>query len=312
MRRIGLFLFFLFTVVATAQSSKVIDGSKARKNLIKSPAPVYPETARAAKTQGDVVLQVQVGEDGRVSSARVLSGPAMLRSAAIDAVAQWQFKPFLQNGVAVPVKVRLNVPFVADAVASSPRTASVPAVKAEAPVEDADQKIAATFFTLSDKCHTLVGARASTVEQAKACKEAALEADKFASDSRYIERRSAYVYCATALMRNQELDEAVVYGSKAVSVVEQGHDDGSGSSAAYAVRGQAEAFSRDFSKADVNLTKAEEFERSALTTPAGLELNASYKAALRSLLSFHADVLNAMGKQAEAAAHLKQADALQP
>jgi TonB family protein len=319
LRRIGLFLFFLFTVVATAQPSKVLNDAVARKNLIKSPAPLYPDAARAAKVNGDVVLQAQIGEDGRVQSARVLSGPAVLRGAAIDAVAQWQFKPFLQNGVAVSVKAKLVVPFATEAIAHAPEAAPAPVAtpapvvsKAPPPADDADQKTAKVFFALSDKCHALVGARAATAEQAKACKAAALEADKFASNSRHIERRAAYVYCATALMRNHNLDEAVIYGGKAVGVVEQGHDDGSGSSAAYAVRGQAEALTGDLARADADLTKAEDFERSTLSTPVTQPGHANSKAALRSLLSFHADVLKAMGKDAEAAGHLKEADALKP
>ena len=319
LRRIGLSLFLVFATLATAQPSKVLDDAVARKNLIKSPAPVYPEAALAAKLTGEVVLQAQIGEDGRVQSARVISGPAMLRGAAIDAVAKWQFKPFLQNGVAVSVRAKLIVPFATEPVAGAPEAAAAPVptpapvvAKAPSPADEADEKTAKTFFALSEKCHALVGARAATAEQARACKAAALEADKFASNSRHIERRAAYVYCATALMRNHELDGALIYGGKAVGVVQQGHDDGSGSSAAYAVRGQAEALTGDLAKADADLTRAEDFERSTLTTPATQAINANSKAALRSLLSFHADVLKAMGKDAQAAVHLKEADTLKP
>ena len=100
-----------------------------------------------------------------------------------------------------------------------------------------------------------------------------MQADRFSTDTRFIERRSAYVYYATAVIRAKKPKEAVAVGQKAIAFVLQGHDDGSGSSAAYGVSGQAKAFSGNLGGADKDLETAEGFQRKALDSPAGHELS---------------------------------------
>ena len=63
------------------------------------------------KVQGSVVLQAVVGADGNIENLRVLSGPAILSVAAQQAVRQWRFKPYLQNGQPVETKARITVNF---------------------------------------------------------------------------------------------------------------------------------------------------------------------------------------------------------
>jgi hypothetical protein len=99
----------------------------------------------------------------------------------------------------------------------------------------------------------------------------------------------------------------VAVGEKAIAVVLQRHDDGSGSSAAYGVTGQAKAFSGDLAGADKDLETAEEFQRNALDSPAGHELAKEYSQTMKSLLSFHAQVLTAMGEQSRAEAKTQEA-----
>jgi TonB family protein len=71
----------------------------------------YPLLGQHSSVQGSVVLQAVVGVDGRIEDLRVLSGPAILTTAAQQAVRQWRFKPFLQNGQAVETKARITVNF---------------------------------------------------------------------------------------------------------------------------------------------------------------------------------------------------------
>ena len=59
---------------------------------IVSPAPVYPEEAKAAGIQGIVELNASVTSAGTVANIVDVSGPQVLRQSAIDAVMQWQFK----------------------------------------------------------------------------------------------------------------------------------------------------------------------------------------------------------------------------
>ena len=76
--------------------------------------PVYPEIARAARVQGDVVLDCTISNEGRVIDVQVLSGHALLQAAAVDAVHQWLYRPTLLNGVPVPVVMTVTVHFALD------------------------------------------------------------------------------------------------------------------------------------------------------------------------------------------------------
>jgi TonB family protein len=74
-------------------------------------APVYPADANV---YGAVVLHAMIGKDGKVNSLQVISGPVMLRTAAIDAARQWTYKPYLVNGQPVEVDTVVTVNFNAD------------------------------------------------------------------------------------------------------------------------------------------------------------------------------------------------------
>lgn len=67
----------------------------------------YPLLAQRARVEGSVVLQALIGADGVIQNLRVLSGPSILAPAAQQAVRQWRFKPYLQNGQ--PVETRANI-----------------------------------------------------------------------------------------------------------------------------------------------------------------------------------------------------------
>jgi TonB family protein len=73
--------------------------------------PSYPLLAQHMNVQGSVILQAIIGADGVVQDLHVLSGPAILASAAQEAVREWRFKPVLQNGAAVETKARITVNF---------------------------------------------------------------------------------------------------------------------------------------------------------------------------------------------------------
>ena len=74
--------------------------------------PVYPEDAKAAHITGAVVLSGVVDTHGNVTELNVVNGPEMLRQAAIDAVSQWTYKPYLLNGKPVEVITTMTVHFM--------------------------------------------------------------------------------------------------------------------------------------------------------------------------------------------------------
>jgi TonB family protein len=71
----------------------------------------YPLLAQQMKVQGSVVLQAFIGSDGAIQSLHVLSGPAILASAAQQAVREWRFKPYMLNGQPVETKATITVNF---------------------------------------------------------------------------------------------------------------------------------------------------------------------------------------------------------
>jgi TonB family protein len=84
--------------------------------------PAYPQLAQHMNVQGSVVLQALIAADGSIQNLRVMSGPAILSSAAQQAVREWRFKPVLQNGQAVETRATITVNFsikVADSAANT-------------------------------------------------------------------------------------------------------------------------------------------------------------------------------------------------
>ena len=73
--------------------------------------PAYPEAARAAGTQGLVVLDARIAPDGTVAGVRPIAGPDLLIPAALDAVQSWRYLPYRQKDQAVEVETTISVDF---------------------------------------------------------------------------------------------------------------------------------------------------------------------------------------------------------
>jgi len=79
--------------------------------ILQKVTPVYPPIAKAARVQGTVVLQATISKTGSIENLKVVSGPAMLQQAALDAVRQWRYRPYLLNNEPVEVDTTVNVIF---------------------------------------------------------------------------------------------------------------------------------------------------------------------------------------------------------
>jgi len=81
--------------------------------LLKSVQPIYPTKAENAKTEGWVELDFTVSESGAVKdvSVHAVSTPGVFEDAAVKAVSQWRYKPFLSDGKQVPVRTEIRVRF---------------------------------------------------------------------------------------------------------------------------------------------------------------------------------------------------------
>jgi len=88
-----------------------IAGGIAAGMLLQKVAPDYPETAREMRLEGVVVLQALISKDGHIRDLHVVSGPTGLQKSALDAVQQWEYRPYLLNGEPVEVETTINVVF---------------------------------------------------------------------------------------------------------------------------------------------------------------------------------------------------------
>jgi protein TonB len=73
--------------------------------------PTYPQMARIAHIQGDVTLQATISKNGVIENLRAVQGHPILIQAALDAVRQWKYKPYILNGEAVEVETSITVKF---------------------------------------------------------------------------------------------------------------------------------------------------------------------------------------------------------
>ena len=89
-----------------------VSSGVAAGNLVKQVPPHYPEIAKAYRQSGTVVMKANIGEDGALNSLSIVKPAGMgLDEAAVDAVKQWRYKPYLLNGVPVEVETQITVHF---------------------------------------------------------------------------------------------------------------------------------------------------------------------------------------------------------
>jgi len=88
------------------RTSTMLEGS-----LIRRVQPVYPFAAKTARVQGTVVLAAVISKAGTIEGLQVLSGHPLLVGAAVDAVSQWRYRPYILNGEPIEVETRIRVNF---------------------------------------------------------------------------------------------------------------------------------------------------------------------------------------------------------
>ena len=79
--------------------------------LIKKVAPKYPKDARHNRVQGQVVMQATINKKGGIEDLQLISGHPALAAAAMKAVKQWKYRPYLLNGEPVEVNTQIVVNF---------------------------------------------------------------------------------------------------------------------------------------------------------------------------------------------------------
>jgi periplasmic protein TonB len=91
-----------------------ISGGVAEGHLIVPIRPLYPTIAVQMHVQGTVVVEATISTEGRIGNLRVVSGPAILTNAAVEAIRAARYRPYLLNGSPVEVETTITVVFRLD------------------------------------------------------------------------------------------------------------------------------------------------------------------------------------------------------
>jgi TonB family protein len=281
-------LFLLASALIYAQTPVPAESGMTPPHVLNHPLPDLSPIARAAHIDGTVVVQVIVNEKGYVSSAHVVSGPAMLQQSALDAARRYTFTPAMLHGKPVPVRIDIEMKFYLN---SAPHEA----------------KGWGKFMKAFKKCQEQIKKPGTPSDQVETCGNASQLADALPDDAPTFEPITANVQYATALIRDGKAANAVPVGNKAIAMSKKRSGTLLTLCASYEVTGEASAFAGDLKTADQYLTQAEDCQARELQFSTTLPLKQHDSQVMKGLLQFHAKVLASMGNQKEAASKLSQA-----
>jgi TonB family protein len=305
-----------------AQNLLEVDAKAIQQHIEHKSFPVYPPIAKAARVQGTVVFDLQIGTTGQIESMKVVSGPPMLQQAAIDCLKQWTFRPFEKAGSPVKAHGQYSIIFVlSDSTNTTighgppvPQQGQIQTVevKSENAASGPNTALNDRFDAVDSACKNGILSKQFNDDTVSKCQLAATLADELPIDGNYVAKRSAYVYAASAYADIGDFKGALPWAAKAVEVVKLGHDGDSGSSAAYEDKGVIEANMGDLAAADQDLTVAEDYERKGIANAEkdSPGINENFKRILERDLRFHAKVLQGLNRPDEARKKLDEADQL--
>jgi TonB family protein len=93
-------------------SAVSVPGSLVKGKVVHQVTPVYPPEAKRKHIEGKVILAAKISKEGRIENLSPVSGPQELIAAAIGAVQQWRYQPYMINGEPVAILTTITVNFV--------------------------------------------------------------------------------------------------------------------------------------------------------------------------------------------------------
>jgi TonB family protein len=278
-------VLFLCALTAAAQTDtpKTVSTAEATSHVTQRVAPTVPPIAKAVKIGGKVRLHIVISPSGQVSTATFVSGHPLLTQAAIDAVKQWKFKPFLEGEtpIAVATDVELDFP--------------VGMSESESATRD-------RYFQVEDECRSLVNG-GNYVEGEPKCREA-VEISNDLPKEVVLERSDALCMLANSIFLQRRFSEAIPVYEKALEL-DKGYrkPDDADLASDYANLGRAYGVTGDLVKADEFYATAVSTFRAAIKDLPSMSEN--YTRRLQKTLNEYAQLKDAEG-QAEAASALRQ------
>lgn len=283
---------FLAPLTAAAQTEpvKTVSAVEAASHIAQRVEPIVPPLAKAVKIGGKVQLHIVISPPGEVQSATFVSGHPLLVQAAIDAVKQWKFKPFLEGNSPIAVATDVELDF--------------PGGMSENEAAGRDK-----YFRVEDECRSLVQ-NAKYAEAEPKCRQAVEISDKLPKEI-VLERTGALSMLANAIFLQRRFSEAISLYEKALEL-DKGYrkPDDADLASDYANLGRAYGVTG-------NLPKADRFYESAVSTfKAAIKglpsMYENYSRRLQRTLNEYAQVKEAEGETEAASALRKEAGEISP
>jgi TonB family protein len=251
-----------------------VTADQAIKHIAKKVEPITPPIAKLTKTGGPVVADIVIAADGSVESVKITSGAPLLSQAARDAIKQWKFDPFIENGDAIRVRTSVEVVFPGQ-------------------MSQDEQASRQAFFPVGDKCRQLVNEHIYS-EAEKTCSQAIDLSNQLPSDA-VLERSEVQSLLGHALLRQGKTEEALPHYQEALSLdqtILKPNDADLASN--YANLGRAYFRLGDFAKGDQFFSKAVgTFEAAILSLP---QMKDNYARRLKNTLLEYAEFKRAAGQ----------------
>lgn len=282
------------TAKQTDKGITAVKPEQAEENLIKKVAPIYPPLAKQVRIQGKVKVQVVISKAGTVESVNVVSGHPLLVQAAVNAVKQWQYKPFLAEGQPITASTEVEVPFSLGISDAS---------------YQAEQKNNDDYFKREDECRNLLKAQKYPEAEAS-CKSAVELAERLPSE-RQNERRTANELVGEALLYEKKFGDALSFFKSELAISEASLKS-TDAELGYAYHHVALGYhaTGDPQKAQSYYEKAESTLRAAREHMEGDFFKNQYAKAIQSVLRDYIVLLQQTGQQDAAAQAQKRADAI--
>ena len=204
---IAIIMLWALVLAAHAQAGSgatpiVVSPEEASEHLIRQIPPAYPNIARVAHVEGEVLLEATVSKEGMPGNLKLVSGPPMLVQASMEAVRQWQYEPFLRDQQPVEVIFKITVRFS---------------------LTSGEDPQSANFSRWRDKCKALIAAgdyQAAGV----VCITTVDMAEKLPQDNQS-DRAEAYGYEAQALCLQKEFPASLDYSRRELEFAQKVTDN---------------------------------------------------------------------------------------
>jgi TonB family protein len=175
---------------AAAQTDATINVSPADadSHVVHRIEPAVPPLAKAARIGGKVKLHIVISSSGDVSTVTVVSGHPMLAPAAMEAVKQWKYKPFTENGNPAAVATDVELEFAGG-------------------LSEKESDVRNKFFPVEQECRQLINA-ARYADAEQRCRDAVALSDNLPSEV-VLERSDARSLLANAIFLQRRFSDAI-------------------------------------------------------------------------------------------------------